>query len=483
MRTRLFTATLTSFALSSSLLTPVQAAPAPEVSSLVLLPGTNASSARLSFQHGETGRIQVQWDKASNLYNGYFRPSAAYGDAQKKLLGAQSYFTFEGLQPDTRYAYRIGFGATKWTEVRYFTTGSADQFNALVFGDVKIGARDIDVDRTKWQQALARAEGFAENATTLLTLGNQVNNPNYARTRYPAFLDNSVMPRLQTAPLADDTSSPNTDFDYYFSLPHESFNGVGRSTRNYYFSAGPALYIGLNLSNQPLTGNDWATLKGWLRQTVTAHGFGHEWIIIGLQRPPYSAATSDTRVRAELGPLFEELNVDLVLSGGADIYTRTHLLKGAEVVPPAPGFAPRPGQTLRVAKNAEPGEANEVIYVTLNSPTGANFAQPKGSEEFVAISNQDSTPDFSHLEVDSQTLTLSTYNSADASLVDAFTLDRRPESEPEDKNEDDGRGEKPGAQTSSTSSIIGIILSVLSGLGLIGGIIAFIQRNPQLLRF
>lgn len=62
---------------------------------------------------------------------------------------------------------------------------------------------------------------------------------------------------------------------------------------------------------------------------------GDAWRIVAIQRPPYSSGTansSSTGVRANLVPLFQAQNVNLVLSGNSHNYERTFSLKdGAPV--------------------------------------------------------------------------------------------------------------------------------------------------------
>ncbi|MHA6602286.1 metallophosphoesterase family protein [Corynebacterium coyleae] len=165
-------------------------------------------------------------------------------------------------------------------------------------------------------------------------------------------------------------------------------------------------------------------------------------------------------LRNSLTPKLSEAGVDLVLSGHDHIYTRTHLMNGVDPVIPA--GASKSGDILIP-------EDNEVLYVTSTTATGGKYydfqdengtTHPNVREENVtdlahkstARWRQDYNPDYTSIDVSSDSLKLTTYNINTPYVVDQVTLLKKDAAQ-EDAPQEEAptTTEKPSATTTSAA--------------------------------
>lgn len=100
---------------------------------------------------------------------------AATSQELDAALGPAFYHTanFTGLQPKTKYVYRVGGGA-HWSEWSHFTTAAREPepFTFVYFGDAQ---NDI---KPMWSRVVREAYADAPRAAFLLHAGDLVNNAN-----------------------------------------------------------------------------------------------------------------------------------------------------------------------------------------------------------------------------------------------------------------------------------------------------------------
>ncbi len=123
------------------------------------------------------------------------------------------------------------------------------------------------------------------------------------------------------------------------------------------------------------------------------------WRIVAVQRPPYSSATANSSsvgVRQYLVPLFQQQNVQLVLSGNTHNYERTYpLINGAP-------------QARGVTYVVSGGGGNGLNGFSLAAPSWSAFR--KATYEYVAV------------DVAAGALTVRAINSADGTVLDSTTI-------------------------------------------------------------
>lgn len=444
-------------------------------------------------------RTTYRGDEFVRYYKSEEGPEAAQTVPAKWKPGAARYRAMHagltGLEPGTTYSYQLGSDQGGWSETASFTTQSAaTSWNFLAFSDAQIGAGgDNASDGAGWQKTLTNATQKYPDSAFIFHDGDQVNADSDPVVQYEQFL---APDELDQFPLA--VSKGNHEllldlgqhYNSHYNMPNESL-------ANYYFERNNALFVVLD-SNQ-----DTLSMERNLRRMVDGHSAGKDWIIVGFHYAPHSYGgrydqTKQRNMREQLGTAMSELGVDLVLNGHDHMYNRSHLMNGA--TPVTPDEPAQPGDVLQP-------EDGEVLYLSMNSPSGSKFYTFKGSDgerydgmtperarelgleqPTIAYFNQDKTPDYTAIEITPDTLVARTHN-PDGSLVDEVTLDRRTPAQPNESGEDPSTSDAPSDSTdsdtntnvaassgSSTGGIVAVILALLAvGLGA-----AAVHFQPQI---
>lgn len=458
---------------------------------LMITPGPDETSLNLSWRSSGTGTEYVQIAPA-----GEDLEAAEQVPAEQKLnsrVGQSRKATVTGLEPETAYTYRVGSDDAGWSEPAEYTTEAFDgAWNFLYVGDPQIGASgDAAADGEQWRRTMDTMTAAHPDASWLLSGGDQVNQ--FSFDEYDEFHSPGQLRSLPTTTIMGnhEVFAPQL-FDEQFNVPNRAADA-----RNYYFEHNNALVVALD-SNA--IGPQIQRNVDYLRQTVTEHGADKDWVIVTYHHAPFSQGyhyfdPDVTAQREAYAPVLSELGVDLVLSGHDHIHTRTHLMEGLE--PVVPEEAAGPGDVLHP-------EEGQTVYLTGSSSTGSKFydlAGPTRSDRHEGITreeaaeqglphestawwDQDYTPDYSSVEVDGETLKVTTRNVADGSLVDEFTLDRSgaPDEPGDGGDQGDGDdGDQPGHDGSSEGGAIAAgVLGGLTLFGLLGALIAVLGQPGTL---
>ena len=371
-----------------------------------------------------------------------------------------------GLEPDTEYAYRVGNDRIGWTDEYTFTTDSGDDtWNFLAFADAQIGVdTKVKEQAAAWDKAVNTATSEHPDASFIMHLGDQIEGWGSATAQTKAFTAPEKLRSYRLGVLRGnhETYTAKRHFNDAFYLPNEE-NDSG----NYFFTYNNVLFIGLD-SNASKS-DEIAQHAEFVQNAIDEHGAEADWVIVGFHHAPFSQGTHYTdddvvRLREELTPKLSDAGVDLVLSGHDHIYTRSHLMEGAE--PVIPEGAAKAGDVLI------PDE-NQVLYVTSTTATGGKYydfqdkdgnTHPRIREEYAADLAHDSTarwrqdynPDYTSVEVSPEALKLTTYNINTPYVVDQVTLQKKdaevPEEEPTTTPEEaptENPEETPTATTSA----------------------------------
>ena len=419
--------------------TTAVAADAPEgaintkISRLVLGIGSDATEANLAWQSktNETQYLEY-WpaDDAGNVTT-VESPRGPYNAAVFYPHEA----TMTGLEPATEYVYRVGSERRGYTEPRTFTTGeNSDSWNFLALADAQIGVgAKISEQSAAWNKAVNTATGEHPDSAFIMHLGDQVEGWGAPVKQLEEFTAPEKLHEYRLAVLKGnhETYAPDRHFQDTYFLPNEVDD-----TANYFFNYNNVLFIGLdgNRSSQA----DIDTHAEFVNTTIAEEGANADWIIVGIHQAPFSQGTHYTdddvvALRESLTPKLSEAGVDLVLSGHDHIYTRTHLMNGAEAV--IPEGASKSGDILIP-------DDNEVLYVTSTTATGGKYydfqdengtTYPNIREErahdlahdSTARWRQDYNPDYSNIDVSPDELKITTYNINTPYVVDQVTLRKK----------------------------------------------------------
>ena len=264
--------------------------------------------------------------------------------------------TLKGLQPGTTYYYQV-----EGKEIESFTTDDdTSSFSFVFVGDPQIGSSNEEKAKTpediqkptfltaqseavrndtfNWNYTLERAYAKTGNtASFILSSGDQiqtnaekVKDGTVSEMEYAGYLSPDIMKSVPVATTVGNHDADNANYTYHFNTANLSDLGDnGYVGGDYYFTYGGALFIILNTQDTNVSEH-----KQFIEQTVAANP-DCKWRIMTLHQDIYGSAEHSnepeiTNLRYSLVPIFEENDVDIVLTGHDHAYSRTKMLKGGQ---------------------------------------------------------------------------------------------------------------------------------------------------------
>jgi acid phosphatase type 7 len=262
------------------------------------------------------------WQRAT----GALRPSGTAGTLRE--------VTLTSLNPATAYEYRVLGDNSLWSNIFQTRTtparGAAD-FTAIYFADTGLIGRTDGLARGT-QQVIQEIDAL----NPLLVLGGGDYAYYDTDKRFgtlEATIDewfNQWQPVLSSSPIMPTYGNHEVVLGEGFTPWANRFptpNGLD-DRRNYSFDVGDVHFVSI-LSVAEKSGLSRAQLS-WIEQDiVAAKQRGQRWIIPYMHAGPFGDGRnhpSNLGVRAQLGPLFERLDVDLVIYSHDQAYERTYPL-------------------------------------------------------------------------------------------------------------------------------------------------------------
>ena len=293
-----------------------------------------------------------------------------------------------GLTPGQTYTYRVGNESDGWSDEMTFTAGSG----STSWSFAATGAPNTLVDDATWASTVTAAT--ATHPELLVVAGNAMEKANSTAGRY-AF---TAPDALQSVPTvtgshSSDSFGGSLETAWHFQQPNFSFGNTAFTYNNVGF-------IGVTPQLEDYREESFITSNAdAMRGQV-------DWIVLfgmsSLENKPY------------LQKVASNAGIDLVLSGNDYFYSRSHLLNANSVsdASKADGSVLYPGD-------------NDTLFVSLNSATDRNLAQPTGDPETQLKSAQDGTPDYTTVDVTPEELTITTRDVASNAVIDTVTLSRK----------------------------------------------------------
>ncbi|MDR3600534.1 MAG: metallophosphoesterase family protein [Desulfosporosinus sp.] len=432
-----------------------------------LLPDANGVAAVSNYQ--------------DNVFNGKLPAAALTGEYANKA-------TVTGLTASAKYSYSVSDGKGNWSPIYTVSTLSANSVSFAAFGDPQIGAFDdskgtaksdptgghksVTDDKTGWSNML-KLVTQNKNLNFLFSMGDQVNDYNYLIQpsnaadgqwyQYNYFFNpDATNNYIQDIPLA--AFSGNHDhqmgeyYGYHYNQPNRSSLGATRygNDGDYWFTAGPTLFIVLNANNYGTADHD-----QFMDQAVKANP-NVKWKVAVWHQSAYSEANHNTSndiedpvltIRNTWPKLMDKYGVDVVLQGHDHYYTRTAQMLGGNVINPVTGDP----EILKDNTSSIPGTKNTnatygtkeypasvinpkgTVYFTLDSGTGSKYYNLNsgtndsigGSSDhsFSVVGWQGYVPSYSYVTFTDKTFTIKTYSTTDytlnkQSLIDSYTISK-----------------------------------------------------------
>jgi len=232
--------------------------------------------------------------------------------------------TFQHLQPNTLYSYRVGDGK-EWSEWFQFKTagGSTDKLSFLYFGDAQTDLRSL------WSRAIRQAYAHQPDAALMLHAGDLVNRANRDEEWGEWFEAGAFI----TATIPQMPSPGNHDYgrdekdlqlsDFWrpqFTLPQNGPEGLEETC---YFTDVQGVRI-ISLDSYLAEESDEYLEKQrvWLDRILSNNP--NRWTVMVFHHPIYSPKSTrdNKRMRESFKPLFDKYKVDLVLQGHDHTYAR-----------------------------------------------------------------------------------------------------------------------------------------------------------------
>ena len=392
---------------------------------VLLSVGANNTQMNATWYAAQEGAGYVLVAKQSQLVDGAMPENAAKFDATSTPANESGKWsnqaTITGLEPGTVYAYQLVNGEEK-SDVATFTTATNGAFSFALAGDPQIGASgNADSDTQGWDKTLgiiADSTQF-DGVDFLLSAGDQVNTANN-EDQYNGYLDHDELLSLPVATVVGNHDSSSNAYDQHFNVPNESELGVTNAGGDYWFVYNKTLFLALN-SNSMST----AEHKAFMEQAIAEAG-DVDWKVVTFHHSVYSVAShavdGDILQRREaLVPVFEDLDIDVVLMGHDHVYVRTYMMDGLTPITESDKYTDQDGDGIPESVTNPDG----ILYVTANSASGSKFYTIQSTKyEYSAVQNQERVPNVSRVDVSEDAFTITTYRTSDMSVVDTFTINR-----------------------------------------------------------
>lgn len=295
-----------------------------------------------------TGRT-IMWQSDASEESSIVEYRLAGSDEIVTVAATNTMFTDDGstnyiheatlaeLIPHTNYEYRVGYGDSRRSNWYPLTTaGPDDSYEVLIYPDSQSG------DYTVWENIVKDSASRHPNAAMYMSMGDLVDNGEQA-SQWRTWLS-SVEPlsaRIPLAPMMGNHEMYTTDWKMrepraylaYFDVPN---NGSSTFDRRYYsFDYGDVHYIVLDTQLYEANHDDNSDIHHpdlydvqieWLRQDLATNN--KKWTVVLMHRDPFQYAFANRDGRdagfSEEGvifmPIFDEYNVDLVLSAHLHTY-------------------------------------------------------------------------------------------------------------------------------------------------------------------
>ena len=245
--------------------------------------------------------------------------------------------TLIGLTPNTKYEYRVGYGTDRRSDWYRLETAGASVYDVLIYPDSQSG------DYSQWEEIVKNSALRTPRTALYISMGDLVDNGEHAY-QWRTWL-NSIRPLSANVPLA--TTLGNHEmytldwkmrepYAYlnYFAVPP---NGNEIFNRRYYsYDFGDVHYVVLDTMLYESNHEDnhdthhpdlYDVQVQWLRQDLMANT--KKWIVVLMHRDPFQYAFDRSDANRAVGfddegvlfmPIFDEFNVDLVLSAHLHSY-------------------------------------------------------------------------------------------------------------------------------------------------------------------
>ena len=300
------------------------------------------------------------------------------------------------------YYYNYTYNG-EWQEISSFTIQNIDDgFSVMLCSDPQLGRSGDDTDNAiiddcyGWNRTLEAAKAKCPEMSFALCAGDQVNVA-INKKEYNAFLYPQA---LRSVPLA--TAVGNHDF--YSPMYTLAFNNPNVSSEDflstagngYYFGYGNALFIVINSNNYIIEDH-----RAVIASAVNAYPDA-KWRVVMMHTSPYfSGMKEDDQTTVDLYcPVFDEFDIDMVLSGHEHIYSRT---------------APMTADCL---------DENGVTYLAVSTASGCSYDSYENVDGRIVFNKNCAEPTYSILDFSENEINVKSYTTDSDERFDEFSIEK-----------------------------------------------------------
>jgi 3',5'-cyclic AMP phosphodiesterase CpdA len=260
---------------------------------------------------------------------------------------------FTGLQPNSRYGYRVGDGTT-WSPWYHFRTASEtpEPFRFVYMGDAQTNLSSMWSRTTLAALLQAPDMRFIAHAGDLVNRGHQ--DPEWGEWCAALGPIGATIPQVPAPGNHDEKHADGTEpsmtqvaswWRHRFALPNNGPKGYEFLHEESYYVDYQGLRIVVLDTNlyddepdDPQQPKVAESQTKWLEEVLANNP--NRWTIVMHHHPLYSTGSErdNVELRAALLPIYDKYHVDLVLQGHDHYYGRTKKLFDNKIVEPnAPG--------------------------------------------------------------------------------------------------------------------------------------------------
>ncbi|MDR6944230.1 metallophosphoesterase family protein [Mucilaginibacter pocheonensis] len=316
--------------------------------------------------------------------------------------------TLTDLQPDTLYAYRVGYGESR-SEWFQFRTAKANidkaKLSFIYLGDAQVGIKPL------WSRVIRKAYATAPDAQLMIHAGDLVNRANkddewgdwfaagnYIHAGMPALM----IPGNHEYTHDDGRPHLSVYWNEQFSLPNNGPDDELLKGSCYYTDIQGVRFIALNTQMIEEAPSDDCIKRqvDWLHKVLKQNH--QQWTCVVMHHPLYSTkkGRDNKKAREHLKPVFDQYGVDIVLQGHDHAYAR-----GMSKIDPA---------------NGDPQATFRTVYVV--SVSGSKMYETEPMDWADIIINH--TQVYQTINIDGGSLQFKAYL-ATGEIADAFDLVKR----------------------------------------------------------
>ena len=293
----------------------------------------------------EIAPASEDFDTAKRMVIGTYAQTAFSDTTEdgKTIPRVSNKVTVTDLEPNTRYNYRVGDGE-QWSKMYSIRTGHAKWVSAYIVSDVHIISSEVGLNlqdtADDWGKTLAQLEELGE-ADLILSIGDQMQNT--TRLDYmEGFFNQPLLSEFMLAPIDGnhDVSPASRNWPLFTNVPNPTEGGSKNGIGDYFFKQGNVLFVMLSLTDVNFKDG---THEKVFEEAIKAYP-DYDWMVVGLHESIYGLymynqtnignKTPEEHHESVYAPyieVVEKYGADVVLTGHAHNYSRSHFMKDGEI--------------------------------------------------------------------------------------------------------------------------------------------------------